>query len=357
MMSFHLDNMMPERLLQRIDAVLQDLEVTIEDANWISRAYRYPNPMDYIEVKTQWCNDLEHRWSNWKIENKGSEKIQVYEDKLKRCHVILNVMLESLLGQGKEPEEDIEAQLLAQAIQESLSMAQTVKIPSKNEAIYQFIHDNEIEKCDLFIGSLSSSEKEKFLSSTAKFHSSWALADEEMTPLQYACFSKNLEGVKMLVKHGAKVNDFANTSDSTQRASIHFAIDADQAAIALYLIHLGAENKQASCERLHALKFYRLPAETDCSWSCLSALHMAIIKNMPDVVNALCEKKNIDIRSKASGGNTVLHLALMHERVEIIDLFKKFNEFDSLLSLKNDHQQTPLSIAKEKNMLSLLDKS
>ncbi len=150
-------------------------------------------------------------------------------------------------------------------------------------------------------------QKTKYFASTLKFASSWARGEEEMTPLQYACQLGSMDCVQLLVQQGAPVNDCRNTSDSTQRGSIHFALDANHPEIALYLHSQGAEDRLASCDNIHGFSKYQLPAEYGGSWTCLTALHMAIIKKYHALVQALSGENNLKVR--ASGGLTTLHLA------------------------------------------------
>ncbi len=372
-----LDSMYPDRLFGRIDDCLQDLGATVKDPTWIERAYLKPNPMDYVEIKGKWISDVERRWTAFRKNNSSDSKIKEYDEKLYRCQVYINILAEEILMRSQEelPEEEIDQQLIALSLQgtfntknEPIDQSDQAEIFPKDKEeienlIYDFIQENQLEQCEHLLASLDASQKESLFSSSAKYQTSWASGKERMTPLQYACFCNNLAAAKMFVKHGAKVNDFAKTAGISERASIHFAIDSGHTDIALFLIEHGAVDSLASCESFHAFKIYKLPAEWDVSWTCLTALHMAIIKNMPEVIKAICEKENTRISVKASGSNTVLHLVLQHFQetidmsvfIEIIQLFKKFKEYAALLTIKNFVGQTPLDIAKEKNVLSIID--
>lgn len=226
-----------------------------------------------------------------------------------------------------------------------------IYFPSDEEEIKKYIFDsiksNHLEECEMLLTRLEVPQKIKILASTSKFETLWAQGYEDMNPLQFACFSKNLEAVKMLVEHGAKVNDFANTSDSTQRASIHFAIDANQPDIAIYLIEQGATDRLASCETFHSFRFYELPNEYLGSSTCLSALHMAIIKNMPEVVETFFRTGDVNMKQKASGNNTVLHLAMRKGNEKIVEILKSSKEFEDLLTIRNSDAKLPEDIAKE----------
>jgi ankyrin repeat protein len=177
-----------------------------------------------------------------------------------------------------------------------------------------------------------------------KFETQWAVGEEEMKPLQYACFLGNIAGVQVLLEHGASVNDFGNTSDSTQRGSIHFALDADHSNIALLLLEKGTKDRLASCEIFHALRKYKLPTEFYGSWTCLSALHMAIIKNLPEVVDKLLTAGDAKIAEKASGNNSCLHLAARDGNEAMIKLLLSHGA-KVVLGVKDQFGKTPRDVA------------
>lgn len=185
---------------------------------------------------------------------------------------------------------------------------------------FNSLESSALESLRIQLGGFDALQKSKYFSSTMKFSSSWARGEEEMTPLQYACFLGNIEDVKLLIEQGASVNDFRDTSDTTQRSSLHFAIDAGHAPIALLLLSKGAKDRVASCDTFHALTKYRLPKEFGGSWTCLSALHMSIIKNWFEVTKALLNTGNAQIKVNASGNLSPLHLAARVGNEEMVKL-------------------------------------
>ncbi len=366
----NIDQILPNRLLEDIDKHLKDLEINVADHSiWLQTAYKYPDPWEYLATKTKWIDGLAGRWFYYKMDHPNEQRIPEYEEKLKTCQVYLDVMTETLIENTMGIPQSFEDKEIQQALAQSLNDLDISSHPSKNalqeidvpkivlptdereikKYIFDSVKNNQLEECEGLLETLEESQKTQVLASTSKFETSWAQGNEDMTPLQYACFSKNLEAVKVLIKHGAQVNDFANTSDSTQRSSIHFAIDANQSDIALYLIAQGARDSLASSETFHAFRFYKLPAEYGGSWTCMSAFHMAIIKDMPEVVEALFRTSSVNVRGKASGNNTALHLAMRKGNEKIVKLlkYKCAKEFEDLLAIKNSDAKYPQDIAKE----------
>ena len=364
----NIDQMLPNRLLEDIDKHLQDLEINVADHSiWLQTAYKYPDPWEYLATKTKWIDRLAERWVCYKMDHPNEQRIPKYEEKLKTCQVYLDVMTETLIENTMGIPQSFEDKEIQQALAQSLNDLNVSSNPLQNtpqeidvpkivfptdeqeikKYIFDSIKNNQLEECEVLLATLEASQKIQVLASTSKFETSWAQGNEDMNPLQYACFSKNLEAVKMLVKHGAKVNDFANTADSTQRASIHFAIDANQSDIAIYLIAQGATDRLASCETFHSFRFYKLPAEYGGSWTCLSAFHMAIIKDMPEVVETLFRTCSVNMKGKASGNNTALHLAMRKGNEKIVEILKSSKEFGDLLTIKNSDAKFPQDIAKE----------
>lgn len=364
----NIDQILPNRLLEDIDKHLKDLEINVADHSiWLQTAYKYPDPWEYLATKTKWIDGLAGRWVHYKMDHPSEKRIPEYEEKLKTCQVYLDVMTETLIENTTGITQSFEDKEIQQALAQSLNdlhmssnplqnLPQEIDVPkivfpTDEQEIKKYIFDsiknNQLEECEALLTTLEASKKTQVLASTSKFETPWAQGNEDMTPLQYACFSKNLDAVKMLIKHGAQVNDFANTSDSTQRASIHFAIDANQSDIALYLIAQGARDRVASCETFHAFRFYKLPAEYGGSWTCLSAFHMAIIKDMPEVVEAIFHTCGVNMMQKASGNNTALHLAMRQGNEKIVEILKSTKEFGNLLTIKNSNGKFPQDIAQE----------
>ncbi|MDR3623514.1 MAG: ankyrin repeat domain-containing protein [Chlamydiales bacterium] len=254
--------------------------------------------------------------------------------------------------------KSLSASLNSSDIQEIRS--KDVPLPITEEyikkSIFYLLQSGELEALCIHLGSLDSLQKSKYFSSTMKFETSWARGEEEMTPLQYACFLGNIDGVKLLIENGASVNDFRNTSDSTQRGSLHFAIDADHFDIALLLLSKGAKDRVASSDTFHAFRKYQLPEEWGGSWTCLSALHMAIIKNSHEVTRELLRTGDAKILVKASGVNSPLHLAARGGDEEMTKLLLSSGA-NATLNLKDNFGKTPKQVAASKkhdHLLTLL---
>lgn len=235
-----------------------------------------------------------------------------------------------------------DSQEAAKASEVSLSSNEEIK-----QSIFSLLKSGELEVLRSKLAFLDPLQKSKYLSSTMKFHTPWAGEEEEMTPLQYACFLGKIEGVRLLIECGVSVNDFRSTSDSTQRGSLHFAIDANHPAIALLLISNGAKDRLASCHTFYGFKQYQLPPEFSGSWTCLSALHMAIIKNMHDVVRELLKSGNTKVLEKASGINSPLHLAARGGDIDMVRLLLASGA-NATLSLKDSCGRTPKEVAGSK---------
>ena len=79
----------------------------------------------------------------------------------------------------------------------------------------------------------------------------------------------------------------------------------------------------------------------------MTKLHRAVRdKNLP-LVDSLI-KQGANLRSRASRGKTALHYASLNENVDMIELLLN-NETSEIMSLQDDHGQTPLHYAAKKN--------
>lgn len=223
------------------------------------------------------------------------------------------------------------------------------------ETIFNRIKSGEANKLNEYLTSFDALQKTQYLSSCMQFETQWSRAEENMTPLQYACFLGNIDVVRVLLEHGASGNDFGDTSNSTQRGSIHFALDANQAEIALLLLKQGAQDEAASCHQFHGLREYQLPKEWGSgSWTCLSALHMAIIKNMEEVVEELLITGAAKISEKASGNHSCLHLAARNGNKKIIKQLL-FYGANTLLRSKDQSGSAPQDVARANGHHDLLE--
>lgn len=222
--------------------------------------------------------------------------------------------------------------------------------------LFEALRLDQLEKIEIELSQLDPLQKSKLFSSRMKVVSSWVGEEEEMTPLQYACFRGNKKAVELFITQGASVNDMGDTSLSTQRAAIHFAIDANHPDIALLLLEKGAEDpRPASCKKYHGKKEYQLPLEFGSSiHTCLTALHMAIIKYMPEVVEKLLKDGKAEIKEKASGINTCMHLAARTGSEDMVKMLLSYGG-RAALQVKNSDGQTPQEIALEYNHGHLAD--
>lgn len=214
------------------------------------------------------------------------------------------------------------------------------------KALFNKIKSGKENELNEYLTSFDILQKTKYLSSSMRFVTQWAAGGvEEMKPLQYACFLGNIDAVRVLLKHGASGNDFGDTSDSTQRGSLHFALDANQPQIALLLLEKGVKDEVASCQASHGSSEYQVPKEWGGSnWACLSALHMAIIKNMNEVVERLLSTGAANISEKASGINSCLHLAARSGNEGIIKVLLSFGA-KAVLRIKDQYGRTPQDVA------------
>ena len=123
----------------------------------------------------------------------------------------------------------------------------------------------------------------------------------------------------------------------------------------MFLLSQGAEDRLASCDKFHSFSKYLLPAEYGRSWTCLTALHMSIIKKQPELVQALSNEKNLKVR--ASWGLTALHLAARSGDEKMVTLLLS-NGAKGQLNLKTNNGMTPKDIAatrKYEHLLHLFD--
>ncbi len=284
---------------------------------------------------------------------------------------IYNDNIEHLHGQNKPTEKSRRSGMVAQTSQIIKTVAQRIDFPQTKskevflpgndadpikESIFNSLKTGDVVSLSQQLSCLDPLQKSKYFSSTLKIVTPWVGGEEDVTPLQFACFLGSIEAVKLLIEYGASANDFRDTSDSTQRSSLHFAIDSDHLDIALFLISKGAVDRLASCATHHALKKYQLPNEFGGSFSCLSALHMSIIKNWHEVSTELLKNGYSKIEVKASGINSPLHLAARGGDEQMVKLLLSFGA-QATLNLKDSSKKTPKEVAlgqKHEHLLSLL---
>lgn len=225
-------------------------------------------------------------------------------------------------------------------------------VDETKKIIFDSLKSRELKTLQLHLGGLDPLQKSKYFSSTMKFRTSWARGDEEMTPLQYACFLGNFDGARLLIDLGASVNDFGKTSDSSERSSLHFAVDGSHFAIAMLLLSKGAKDRLAFCDTMHAFKNYQLP-ELGSSLKCVSTLHMAIIRNAHELVEALLRSGGADIKMNTGGANSPLHLAARGGDEKMVKLLLSLGAKTSI-NLKNADDKIPKEVAEFNNHYHLL---
>ena len=246
------------------------------------------------------------------------------------------------------------------------------------EFIFRLIQSDEADELNEYFLSLDSVQKWKLFSSYMKYKSDWTGWFEYINPLQYACLLGNIEVVKVMLKHGAPVNDAESIyNPATQRGSLHFALDEGHTHVALLLLEKGAMDSLAFCSDVHAHKAYKLPAESNHvafpeprtgiidynlpanykpSFSYISGLHIAIVKNMPEVVEKLLTVGKADIAQRAGGYTSCLHLAAREGHEALVKLLLAHGA-KVVLDSEDYHGNTPKDMAiaaKHENLLKLL---
>lgn len=247
-------------------------------------------------------------------------------------------------------------QIHSNSVENVKNISQLSEDEIKEMIFKQIESGNAHELNEAFLG-LDSKQKVKLFSSSMSYSTDWVQGEENMNPLQYACFLGNVEVVKVLLDHGAPVNDADSMYNlSTNRGSIHCALDAGHSQVALLLLERGAKNQLASCTATHGRVSYRLPTEYLYSWTCLYALHMAIVKNMPEVVEKLLTVCTDEIKKRASGYTSCLHLAARDGNETILTLLLSHGAKE-LLGSKDSFGKTPMDLAiaaKHENLAKLL---
>lgn len=205
-----------------------------------------------------------------------------------------------------------------------------------------------VRELEPYLKMLNPQEKEMLFSSTMKVNSTWVGGNEDMNPLQYACFLGQKDVVALLLDHGAPVNDFGCTSKDTKRASIHFALDAghNHKEIASLLIEKGAKDEMALCTTKYGMERYLIPPFY--KESHLSALHMAIIHNHFEIVKDLVNNKCSDVLALTTGSFSCLHLAARRGNKEMLE-FLLSNGAKELVNQKDGFNETPKQVAIDNN--------
>lgn len=225
------------------------------------------------------------------------------------------------------------------------------------DLIFNRIEASDTTKLNEYLSQLDSAQKSKLFSSLMQYKTEWENDLEKINPLQHACLLGNIEVVKVLLDHGAPVNDADRMENLyTQRASLHCALDAGHSNVALLLLEKGATDFLASCIRLHGFTDYRLPAESGRQWTCITGLHMAIVKNMPEVVEKLLTVGKAKISERASGSISCLHLAAREGNEAMVTLLLSQGA-KALLGSKDSQGKTPMDLAiaaKYENLIKLL---
>lgn len=296
---------------------------------------RYPNSMKYSFEEKRSLEFLEEQIKETHEDSKKLEKPKLKKQKANDCSInskTIDLVIPALTSNSIKVK------------------AKSAEIFENVQQVFNNIQSRDIEHLKQILGNLSVEEKTKLLSSKMEFNTTWARGKEEMTPLQYCCYINNFDAFKVLINSGANVHDFTSTSDSTQRSSLHFAIDSNASEIALFLIFQGVQDRLASCDTLYGLKAYGLPNEFGGSFTCMSALHMAIIKNMYIVVEKLLQSGNVNIMEKSSGINSVLHLAAKNKNIEIYNLLLAHGGH-KLTEVKNHLNMTPAEYFSKETMV------
>jgi ankyrin repeat protein len=145
--------------------------------------------------------------------------------------------------------------------------------------------------------------------------------------LHLAIAAKNLEGVSLLLSHGAETNYRFNN---------------------LSLLHCAVITKSIPMTKLFVGKNIGLNEE-DAEGK--TPLHYACIQESFEIIESLLENKDLDINKKCSRGMTAFHYATEHNNIFIMALL---NQNGAKVNTQNNEGDTPLHTAVSKNAVAMV---
>ena len=321
----------------------------------------------YLKLQTESSCEKAYKVAKLKAQN-NEEAYQIYTaiiiESCKRLKTANSVKLaEKMYNENSEWLKYLNTNPISQDQQTHSNSVDKVKNLSQlseneiKELIFNRIESGEAKELNESLSQLDSAQKSKLFSSLMQYQTEWENGLEKINPLQHACLLGNIEVVRVLLDHGAPLKDVDNMENLyTQRGSLHCALDAGHSNVALLLLDKGATDFLASCVKLHGFTDYRLPSESGSHWTCITGLHIAIVKNMPEVVEKLLTVGKAKIAERASGYTSCLHLAAREGNEAMVTLLLSKGA-KNLLGSKDSQGKTPMDLAmaaKHENLIKLL---
>lgn len=182
---------------------------------------------------------------------------------------------------------------------------------------------------------------------------------EDITVLQLYVTLGKINIVRKMIQKGMPVNEMQDRAFHLfPRRAIHCAIDAEFPKIAKLLIKNGAKDCLANCSGWWGKVKYKLPhhtiKENHQGITQLTALHMAIMNEMPDIVKLLLEKAGSDVNQCASGLISPMHLAIKKKDTEMIQILLTYRGTEQLYR-EDEFGYTPLDHMQMNQSYELLE--
>lgn len=182
------------------------------------------------------------------------------------------------------------------------------------------------------------------------------LDEKRNRPIHAAALIGDVELIKLLLKHGANVNDDRNKIFFTP---LHFAASKGHIEAIKYLVENGADIDANDNEyevtplssvivnnNLDGVKILlELGADPNKLVMRSSCLHKAVIKDNVEIIKLLLEH-GAEINIASSGGNTPLHYAVLDGRT-IIAKVLVYNGAN--VNIKNDRGEKPIDIVNKRS--------
>jgi 26S proteasome non-ATPase regulatory subunit 10 len=166
------------------------------------------------------------------------------------------------------------------------------------------------------------------------FHSALLQDEEGWTPLHIACTMKQIDAVKTLLSHPSSLTskqqlELIHSQTSSGQTALHYCASKGFLAGLAYLLQSGASPSIKD-------KNGMLPIHRSASTGQLAVFqHLIQCKGSPDSW----------VSSTDNAGNTILHLAVENQHLDIIrDIIKRCS-LPAMWHQKNKDGQTPLSLA------------